>query len=245
MSSFYPLIPTREDWLERRIRELEKQVRELQAGRRLSGASFRGGAFRFLDDEGQPRYTLGHVDLSGEIGGLTEAYGNFTYGDGGAMVLAFRKGDRGQAFPPIDPRVTDPAFFKTVTSSTFQRMWYGPLDWPTQEVIIIAGWVQVDANTVAEAKLVDLWTSTETAVLVMAGGAGGATKYMRWHWLHPAKTGIYDPRDRAQSLALDLQVRRASGTGSVFVWEPQYWMQTSLWLADDSFVSTDGGGQWI
>jgi hypothetical protein len=46
-AGYYPLLPTREDWLERRVRALEVQVRELQSARRLASASVDGGSLRF------------------------------------------------------------------------------------------------------------------------------------------------------------------------------------------------------
>lgn len=51
--------PPGQDYLLRRLRDLERQVRELQAGRRLEAATIRGGSLKVLDDQGQLQIQLG------------------------------------------------------------------------------------------------------------------------------------------------------------------------------------------
>jgi hypothetical protein len=234
-AGYYPIIPVREDWLERRIRALEQQVLELQAGRKLAAASFRGGAFRFLDDEGDPRHVLGNVELSGEIGGELTAYGDFMYGDEGAIILGGREGDRGLMYPPVPQPLTDPTA-KVITTGTFTTQWEGRLDFPAHEVFYVSGAAATDAGTVAEIRLHEGFTNTNTSPATVASGASITYQF---GWLGPWTTGLYDPRDRDTSSGfMAVQARRVSGSGSLFIWPPQ----TAVWTSRFLIPSADTSG---
>ncbi|MEU1240032.1 hypothetical protein ABZ388_06705 [Micromonospora parva] len=94
--------PPGDDWLMRRLTDLERQVRELQAGRRLEAATIgaggltvAGGTIRILDPSGGlvelGSSGLRSVDPQGNetlrVGQLTDTrYGLSAPGEGGAMI---------------------------------------------------------------------------------------------------------------------------------------------------------------
>lgn len=226
-SGYFPLVPPREDWLERRIRALEQQVLELQAGRKLSSASFRGGAFRFLDDSGQPRHVFGNVELSGEIGGVTSAYGDLMFGDEGAIILGGREGDRGLMYPFIPQPMVNPTP-QFVTSSSFVNIFEGRYIYPAHEVFFVTGAYVSAASTTGEIRLKESFSGQTTDVASISAGKSG---YYTFGWLHPATTGLYDPRDRPTGDAfMAIEARRVSGSGDFNVWPPQVaaWMSHFL-----------------
>jgi hypothetical protein len=233
-SGYYPLIPPREDFLERRIRALEQQVEELQAGRKLSAASFRGGAFRFLDDAGAPRFTLGHVTLTGEVGGVTDAYGQFVFGDGGAVVLAFREGDRGWAYPTIPLPAFDYEANIVVTAGSFTNTWASRCDFISHEVVMCAGWVNVPVGSTAEVRLHEFFTNQATSAATLTGRA--ESWWVIFRWLHPSAVGLDDPRSERWrgDNEFRIQARRTAGAGNVTVYHPSLWVMTSRYMHPDA-----------
>ena len=240
-SGYKSLIPPREDYLERRVRDLERQVLELQAGRRLSAASFRGGAFRFLDDDGAPRMVLGNVDNSGEGGG--EQYGIFFYGDGGATLLGFREGDRGQAFPPQSAYVFGFQEHLEVTSGAWTSTYGCNIKWPTQELLAVRGFVEAADGGDGELRLLQENGDLVTDVITLdAPGTGSQMYWFEFLWLHPAQCGIYDTRNRYRELEVYIQLRRTASVGHVTMWWPRVFDQMSRWLADAESIPYDTGG---
>ena len=237
-SGYHPLVPANEDYYERRLRELERQVRELQAGRALSAASFRGGAFRFLQDDGQPRMTLGTVTPVGAVGDPSEPYGIFEFGDGGAIVHAAREGDRGLSWPPEQLKYSKWANFAEVTAGSFTDTWELRADWPNQEVLHYTAWMAVDPNTTGEFRLQDFFSGNTTTVATLTAAGTQVNGYLRYLWWHPSLVGLNDARSgRVQGLDVLVQGRRAAGAGKVYVGEPNICQLESKWLNEGLYTS--------
>jgi hypothetical protein len=243
-SGYHPLVPANDDYYERRLRELERQVKELQAGRKLSAASFRGGAFRFLDDAGQPRLTLGTITPVGAVGDPSEPYGNFVFGDGGAIVHAAREGDRGLTFPP-EPMPWRKFDEKVVINATsFTNCWQASAYWPNQEVVHFGTYISLPSSFTAEVRLRDGYSGATTAVASLTAGASPNQQYLEFFWLHPSLVGLNDPRgSKVQGLDVLVQARRVSGTGDVWVLEPNVFQLESKWLQEGNYA-TDGNPTW-
>lgn len=216
------LRPSGEDWISRRFADLQRQIDELRAARSLPASSTKGGAFVFLDNNGNVRRAMGNVKLDGSIGGVTTAYGDFVYGDGGAILLAAREGDRGLIYPELALAAHDPFpgnAEKQVTSGTFTDLWEFATNFPSHEVLVVFGTVIIgsDGTTTGELRLRSQGGSTSTVLSVPNNSAIN----FAYEWLGPWTTGLYDPRaGRDTNLVVSVQARRTAGTGVVFVRQP-------------------------
>lgn len=200
------------------VKELKRRLDNLERSPRLPFSSTRGGAFIFQDTSGNVRRAMGNVTLDGSIGGITAAYGDFLYGDGGAIIIMAREGDRGVVYPDLDIPLHSPASVN-VTSGTFQTLWESYTNFPAHEVIHIEMAVQSDAGTTGEIRLIENASNQVTSVASIPAAYNGVVGF---EWLHPAPTGLYDPRVRpAANMALGVQVRRTAGAGNVIAFPPR------------------------
>lgn len=217
------------DWLVRRVELLEQQVRELSAARSLPSSNFRGGAFKFQDDAGLLRFGLGNVALPpNSFINQDNVYGVTAWDDGGAVVLAVLEGDRGLVYPTFYAGFHSPAS-ASVTSGTFAAIYETFWDLPPAPVLRVQLAVIVPAATTAEIRIVDGMSGQATDTLVLPADYNG---FVSFTWLHPSTTGIGDDRPgRISSLFPGLQVRRASGAGTVSVFPPlrQYFASVSAY----------------
>jgi hypothetical protein len=212
------LRPAGSDWITRELADVRREVNELRAARGLASSATQGGAFIFQDSDGDPRWTLGTVNLDGSISGVTGAYGIFSFGDDGAIILAAREGDRGLVYP-AQPFPFHDLASKTVTSGTFAGLWEALVNFPAYEVLQVRMAVICPAATTAEVRLIDSLRGNTTDVAAVPASFNG---YVQFAWLHPAPCGLYDPRpDRVPNLFAAVQARRVSGTGNVLVFPPQ------------------------
>jgi hypothetical protein len=232
------LRPPGSDWITRELVNLRREVNELRAARGLSSSATQGGAFIFQDSGGDPRWTLGNVNLDGTINGVTGAYGIFAFGDDGQIVLAAREGDRGLVYPAT-PFPFHDATSKTVTSGTFTGLWEAFVTFPAHEVLSVNLAVITDAGTTGEVKLVDTLGGNETDVASIPDGYNGRVGF---HWLHPAPCGLYDPRPgRVGDLSVAVHARRVSGAGNVLVYPPLIAELTSRFLVADAATNGTPG----
>ena len=210
--------PTLPPSLAAEIAELKRRLNNLERSQRLPFSSTRGGAFLFLDDDGNTRKTLGNVNLDGSIGGVTAAYGEFMRGDGGALIFMTREGERGMVYPEVTlpGRALTPTFDLTITSGTFTSYWEYRNVFPAYEVFNLIMQCATDVGTTGEVRL--LCGATATSVATIPSNGNGEVHF---EWLHPAPTGLYDPRARPEgNLVVGVQVRRASGAGNVYIDQP-------------------------
>jgi hypothetical protein len=219
--------PTLPPSLAAELADLRRRLDALERSPRLPSSSIRGGTFRFLDSLGNPRFVLGNAKFDGTVGGVTDAYGVFTFGDGGTVIAAAREGGRGQLYPTSPIPIHTPAPI-AVTSATFVGVYESGIQKPHLEVVSVQMYVITDAATTGEVRLNDSYSGTTTAVASVPASAAG---YARFEWLHPAKCGLYDTRPgRLGSLGVDVHARRVTGTGNVTVYTPRIAELSSLYL---------------
>jgi hypothetical protein len=226
--------PPSQDWLVRRVEDLEREVRRLKSARSLSASSFRGGVFLFQDEDGNTRFALGNAVLpeNSFITG-TDVYGMTAWDDGGSVALAALEGNRGLVYPTFQGTFHRPDPI-TVTSGTFVSVFEDFWDVPPAPVLRVALAVQTDVGTVGEVRLFDGITDTATDVLSLPSGTNS---FADFEWLHPATTGIGDDRvGRQLSFFPSIQVRRVSGAGNVTIFPPlrQYLASTSAYPNADA-----------
>lgn len=208
--------PTLPPSLAAEIADLKRRLNNLERSQRLPFSSTRGGAFLFLDDNGQPRMTLGNVALDGSVGGVLAAYGLMLRGDQGAIVLMTRAGDDGIVYPELPVPIWDPGEpNKDTTSATFVSMWEARWDFPPSDVYRCEGFVASAVGTTGEMRLVI--GATATSVLAIPAAANNTYSF---DWIHPAPTGLYDPSSTEGSLVVSIQARRTGGAGAVGVRRP-------------------------
>lgn len=249
-----PLVP-REDWLVRRVMNLERQVRELQAARitraniaegdfaydggtftyddatqvcRNCLASRTGGWDLWFDRDGLPRRALGLVDpKTGQGNPDATTYADTTIDDNLGATLVFREGTNGWAYPPERAHVSDAITWNWTTGGTFASLWRGRVEHTHHEVIVVEGYAQCDtAGTVGDLRLFDAESGQATSVVTIPN----ATTCYRFVWLHPNGASYGDNRGGADRVDVGLQARRTAGTGQVQVYEPRQWDMSSRWL---------------
>ena len=227
--------PTLPPSLAAEIADLRRRLNNLERSQRLPFSSTRGGAFLFFDDSGNRRKAMGNVNLDGSIGGITTAYGEFEYGDGGAIALAVREGDRGIMYPEMEiPHHTPTSI--NVTSGSFLTLWESYQHFPAYEVVFVEMAVITDAGTSGEVRLFENGNNQATSVASVGAAFNGTVQF---EWLHPAHTGLYDPRAQpSTNLLLAVQARRTGGAGNVIVFPPRHMRMTSKFIHPDA--ATDG-----
>ncbi|SCL31909.1 hypothetical protein GA0070616_4355 [Micromonospora nigra] len=220
----------------RRLRELEKQVEQLNAARRLESASIGrgglvikdGGALRVVDEDGRSIAWFGLNADTGQRGVVLRraggalafaAYGTGEGGDTGFVALYDLAGQyivtddvasgRGLARPYIPVPMGEVAVpTATTTSSTFVDLASGL--WPVQHPALHA-YLLVradDGSTTGEVRLTLDGVQVGDVLSVTAGQYTYAT-------IGPAPTpGIY-PFGSLRTLAM--QARRTAGSGSIGV----------------------------
>lgn len=216
--------------MERRVRDLERQMRELQGARGLEASSFSGGRFLFYDGDGEIRWAMGNGVAPGTLNnpGLSPLYGVVGYGDDEVVAFATREGDRGLTYPHM-PTVFQEVTPLTTTGGTFSDFYSAFTDDPPAEVIVVGFAVAADASTVGEVRLHELYTGDSTDAITVPAGSSGQALFA---WLHPAKTGWGDQRaDRAYLMDVSIQARRVSGAGNIYIWRPnrEYFSSTYFW----------------
>jgi hypothetical protein len=235
MANVADQIPPGPDWIARRLDDLERQVRELRAARASSATSFKGGAFRLLDADGNPRFAAGQVALDGTIGGATSAYGVLEFADDGAIVHMVQEGYRGLVYPHADIPLHKPDPTQ-VTSATFVQVVEVTVPFPAHEVVWLEGAVQTPAGTTGELKIVEGFSGQATDVLTIGSDTNGSYNFQ---WLHPSDVGLYDASSHpVNHLFLGLQARRTGGIGDLTVYPPRIAQLTSRFLLPDA--ATDG-----
>lgn len=210
------------------LAELRRRLDALERSPRLPWSSSQGGSLRVIDPTQALRLLAGNVTFDGSIGGVTDAYGVFAYGDDQTLAAGVRQGDRGLAYPTRSVPMSDPAAAITVTSAGFVDTWAGAVNAPGSEVATVVVGVATDAGTTGEVQLYDIYSASGTNAAVVGSSANG---YARFEWLHPATTGLYDSRaGRAQTLRLAVRARRTSGTGNLYLYPPATAELTSRYL---------------
>ncbi|MEU5965959.1 hypothetical protein ABZ777_32540 [Micromonospora parva] len=220
------------DFLMRRLADLERQVRELQAGRRLEAATIGAGGIRIqggtvvvVDADGAEIIRIGKVPgFSGEVPGLTATRAPSA---GGSVALSLRDGiyavwDRvgnvamstdevsgqGLATPwiPLTARpstdYTSPPVSTTSTSFASQWTVSGDKQHPRVKAVVL---VQADAATAGEIRLRD----PVSGVVIAAAQAIPAAEFAS-HTLVGSVAG-----DHTTRCQVDVEVRRTSGSGAI------------------------------
>jgi hypothetical protein len=260
-SGYGERLPPREDWLERRVRALEQQVRELQAARKeqssWTGAVFKyyesefhyygaaivqhEGRHRWYDGDGVVRRAIGEVDNSGGI--EAGRHGDYVFDEYGALALGVDDGNRGIAYPGMCPTISDGARGKTLTNTSFEATYRFRFERPAGEVFLLGLPAQTNGfGVTGQARLREAFSGDVTSNVTIGEGAG----WLRFAWLHPAECGWGDSRaaDRPASMAIDLEVRLSSGAGSgeVWIWDPEIAMLGSRLMFSDA--ATNGNPSW-
>jgi hypothetical protein len=210
------------------IADLKRRIANLERSPRLPFSSTRGGAFVFQDNSGKVRRAQGGVNFDGTIGGVTTAYGDFQYGDGGTVISAAREGDRGIVYPDMQMSFHEP-IQKAVTSASFVTLWEAYTDFPEHEVLYVEFAVQSDSGTTGEIRLFENKRNIASSVASIPAAYNGAVSF---EWVHPATVGLYDQSDplAQNNLNVAIQVRRVSGAGNVSPFAPRNQRLTSKFL---------------
>lgn len=218
--------PTLPPSLAAELADLRRRLDNLERSQRLPFSSTRGGAFRFLDNNGATRMTLGNVALDGSIGGATAAYGLMLRGDQGAIILMTRAGEDGLAYPELPVPVRDPNEAQSsTTSGTFAQLWEARWDFPPAAIYVCQGFCSSAVGTTGEMRLRIGATSTSALTI-----PSGASNIYTFEWLHPAPTGLYDPNPTELNFIMQIEARRTSGTGNVSIARPHVSVFTSKLL---------------
>lgn len=241
--------PTLPPSLAAEIAELKRRLNNLERSPRLPFSSTRGGAFKFIDDAGGPRFLLGNGALNAQLEVVQQnTYGVALYGDDAAKGFVMAQGYRGIAYPriilPMARLVDDPSglLYHVTTSGTFESIMSTTQELPSHEVVEAFFAVISDSGTVGEVRLLDVQSGLATNALSV--NTSGAIKTAKFQWIHPATVGLDDPRGgRDTTLALRIQGRRVSGAGSLFVYWTTRVAYTSLLLAPNA--STNGNPQLL
>lgn len=230
------LEPTMPPSLAAEIRDLKRRLDNLERSQRLPFSSTRGGAFLFLDNNGSTRRALGNVAFDGSVGaGATEGYGDYVYGDDGAVILAAQQGDRGLVYP-TQPIPMLPITSITVTSGTYTGLFEHRYNVPlAYEVIRIQLAASTGAGTTGDIRLNDAVSGQSTAA---ASIPAASSKVVDFYWLHPAAIGLFDAAHAGSVLHLSIQARLTGGAGGFSVFPPRVKELCSVFLFPDA--ATDG-----
>lgn len=212
-------VPPGLDYLDRRIRQLEAQLRLMGAAQRIGGTNFVGGHFRWQDDNRISRLELGNQSLIGTALNepTVDVYAMTARGDERGIAFMTVEGERGLVAPAF-PIAMHPVQSETTGSGTFTTLFETTIMYPVHEVIFLTYGFSVDAGTTAETRLLDEFTGISTSLLPLGDGSSGV---ITWHWLHPARVGLYDESgDTTNRIVLKLEARVTSGPGEVSVGWP-------------------------
>jgi hypothetical protein len=248
-AGYVPLLPPREDWLLRRVMALERQVKELQGARVTqvqaadgsfsyndSAHSYQGGSSRWLDDAGQVRAAKGHVNEAGDPD-AAEPWGDYLLDAHGAVVLAARHTAWGLGYPSQPLNVIDDQLSRAVTGASWNSLYRMRFDNPAYEVIQVGGYVDMAAGSTGQLRLMEWYSGQQlTAALTVPGGT--SLGWWIFSWKHPCECGKGDPRVRPSQCEVNVQARVSAGAGAITVWDPEYAMLESLWVAP--YATTDG-----
>ena len=208
--------PTLPPSLAAELADLRRRLDSLERSPRLPFSSTRGGAFRFLDDAGATRMTLGNVALDGSIGGVSAAYGLMLRGDQGAIILMTREGEDGLVYPELPVPVRDPSEAQaSTTSGSFVPLWEARWDFPPAAIYVCQGFCSSSVGTTGEMRL-RIGSSATSALTIPSG----ASNIYTFEWLHPAPTGLYDPDATELNFIVQFEARRTGGAGNVSVGRP-------------------------
>jgi hypothetical protein len=209
-----------------------------------SGASrafLRQGGLVIQDDDGNDIAFIGlmsdgtrrGVELLNQFGDSLLSFGELPDGSRGLLVESATDGwdlvkmtTDGWAAPHLAGVPSDPAAVKSVTSGTFASQWqvtFGSVLGRGVEVMI--PWA-TDVGTTGELQVISNVPSTTQVVSLPSGG--NSYKYVRW------TPGL---RPGTGPLILQVQARRASGAGNVYVYPCQGWVQDPTLCFD--------GGNWL
>lgn len=208
--------PTVPPSLAAKFRELERRLDALERSPRIPFSSTKGGAFQFLDNNGQVRLAIGNVELDGSIGGVDAAYGILMYDDNGAVTFMQIEGQRGLSYPtqPFPMYVESAA--QIITSSTFGDVFAGRSNRPSGDGLVMTLPVVTDANCSGEIRLREDFSGVSTVTATIPANTSG---FLRWRWKHPASVGLFDDT-ATRNLLVKVQARRASGTGQFGLFPP-------------------------
>jgi hypothetical protein len=222
--------PTLPPNLAAELADLKRRIANLERSPSLPFSSTRGGTFIFLDNNGKVRRAQGNVTFDGSIGGATDGYGDYQYGDDGAVIAAAQEGDKGVVYPQEPYPFHVPASI-TVTSGSFQTLWENYQDWPAYEVLYVEFACITDVGTTGEIRLFENKRNIASSVASLPSGFNGLAYF---EWLHPATVGLFDPHGgdplAVNNLNVAVQARRASGAGNVIVYPPRNQLLTSKFL---------------
>jgi hypothetical protein len=226
-----PHDPTLPPSLAAEIADLKRRLSNLERSPSLPFSSFKGGALLFLDNDGNVRRAMGNVAFDGSVGGVTEGYGDYQYGDDQAVIVAAQEGDRGIVYP-TQPIPMLPITAITVTSGTFTGLFEHRYDMePAYEVIRIQMAASTGAGTTGEIRLNDSISGQSTSAASIPALTNGIVDFM---WLHPAAVGLFDAGHARESIHLSVQARLTGGAGGFSVFPPRVKELGSVFLFPDA-----------
>lgn len=200
--------------LEERIRALERQVSDLQAGRGIRRSVVSSGRVRVADDTGAEVARIGEGEW-GSVGGTADSTMIAILGESGAYRFLVTAED-GLVWPPARaPWIHMAAMSGTavqVTSGSFtptHRVYY----YQSADSVRARITVGVDAGTTGELRL-ESAGPYQTLVLPLA--AGTLSDYRFDWWIGPGGVGWA----LGTELSIDIQAKRTSGTGNINVYFP-------------------------
>jgi hypothetical protein len=206
--------------MEERIRALERQVSDLQAGRGIRRALVSSGRVRIANDAGTEVARIGE-GVWGSVGGTSETTMIAILGDDGAYRFLATTDD-GLVWPPArNPWINLLPMSGTAVpvtagtwTSTHRVIYYQSADSVRARITI-----GVDAATTGELRL-ESAGPYQTLVLPLA--AGSLTDYRFDWWIGPGGVGWA----LGTELSIDIQVQRTSGAGAINVHFPAPLMVT-------------------
>lgn len=194
--------------LAERVRELERQVSELQGARPLQHTAITGGALKVIDPLTGDAVIVGLVrrDDEGDKYGVMIA-------DTGGIRFEVNSGDGFRqpqfALPVAPQKALGAGNFVSTTSATFESV-YRTLTTTTHKGITFRCAVVTAASTVAEVRIRHGGGTTSGVISCPAGDQTDA----EFQWLHGQLLGS-GPHQ------FELQARRVSGAGSVSIFWPE------------------------
>lgn len=189
--------------LQKKLRDIEKRLEELETGNPLHGTLPEGGTLTVRDASGNVVALLG-VTSEGDDGfqvwGPNEVY---TYLDVGDVD--------GWRAPWLENSWYKPADNVSVTSGTFVDVWSTSMQnvWTKEMTAHIP--TLVDSGTTLELKVTFGGSGTDTGVLEIVGTGGFVTADLKHAHGLTHNTGPY---------VVQLEARRSAGSGSALVYRP-------------------------
>jgi len=220
---------------EERIRQLERQVADLQSARGLRRSTMSGGTIRVADDSGNEVARIGEEDWSGP-GGISavERIIWLSSASGGIKFLA--SAESGLVWPPSRSPwypVLAPAGGTTyvdVTSGSFTST-HRTIYTQSADSVRARLTIGVDPATTGELRL-ESGGPHQTVVFPLPDGT--LDDYQFDWWLGPDGVGV----GMGVELSIDIQVRRTSGSGTIHVHQPP-----PLMITDNLMIRADVSGE--